>query len=310
MMNNTNKQSFLLVAAMLLTVLLTGCLKDDLSGCPRPFQVTIKALDADRRDITELGDVQQVLLFVFDENDKIFDTFILSEQEVKQRKLIDIQLRFPATKSFKFIAWANLDDKVDYSEISTVQELSHLYVKLKKQSGRSINNNIAHSPGDLFYGNLQVPTPIGDAQAGQVHTIEIERMTVGVTISAISLKQWNGGKEGTYSYLVRESYDRCDCHGDIMGEKVNYAPLCSLNEDGNLLAPIFYAFPPEKGEGFVVDILYNGEVIYTVDSDSKGAMFSIEKGRTLNIIIDFRANLQIISEITPWNVVFQYVDFN
>ena len=135
-MNNTNKQSFLLVAAMLLTVLLTGCLKDDLSGCPRPFQVTIKALDADRNDITELGDVQQVLLFVFDENDKIFETYALSGQEVKQRKLVDIQLRFPVSKSFKFIAWANLDDKVDYSEITTVEELSHLYVKLKKQSSR------------------------------------------------------------------------------------------------------------------------------------------------------------------------------
>ena len=310
MMNNTNKQSFLLVAVMLLAGLLTGCLKDDLSGCPRPFQVTVKALDADRIDITELGDVQQVLLFVFDENDKIFETYALSDQEVKQRKLIDMQLRFPVSKSFKFIAWANLDDNVDYSDISTVQELNHLYVKLKMQSSRSANNNIAHSPGDLFYGNLQVPTPIGDAQANQVHTIEINRITVGVTITAISLKQWNGGKEGVYSYLIRESYDRCDCHGNILGEKVNYDPLCSLNEAGNLFAPIFFAFPPEDTKGFVVDILYNGEVIYTADRDTKGVMFNIEKGRTLNIIIDFRANLHILTEITPWNVVFQHVDFN
>ena len=182
--------------------------------------------------------------------------------------------------------------------------------KLKMQSNRSANNNIAHSPGDLFYGNLQVPTPIGDAQANQVHTIEINRITVGVTITAISLKQWNGGKEGVYSYLIRESYDRCDCHGNILGEKVNYDPLCSLNEAGNLFAPIFFAFPPEDTKGFVVDILYNGEVIYTADRDTKGVMFNIEKGRTLNIIIDFRANLHILTEITPWNVVFQYVDFN
>lgn len=309
-MNNTNKQSFLLVAAMLLIGLLTGCLKDDLSNCPRPFQVTIKALDADKNDITESGDVQQVLLFVFDENEKVFETFTLSSEDVKQHKAIDIKLRFPPSKSFKFIAWANLDDNVDYSDISTVEELSHLYVKLKKQSSRSAYNNIAQSPGDLFYGNLQVPTPIGDSQAGQVHTIEINRMTVGVTISAISLKQWNGGKKGTYSYIVRESYDVCDCYGKMIGEKVSYAPLCSLNESGNLLAPIFYAFPPEAGKGFLVDILYNGEVIYTADRDTKGIMFNIEKGRTLNIIIDFRANLQIITEITPWNVVFQYVDFN
>lgn len=135
-------------------------------------------------------------------------------------------------------------------------------------------------------------------------------MTVGETITAIDLKQWNGGKEGEYTYIVRETYDMYDAEGNVTGEKVSYVPQCIMQEDGSLSCPIFYLFPPETERGYVVDILYNGEVIYTADKNSDGSPFYCEKGRTLNIIIDFRANLQIITEITPWNVVFQYVDFD
>lgn len=310
MMNNTNKQSFLLVAAMLLIGLLTGCLKDDLSHCPRPFQVTIKAFDADRIDITESGDVQQVLLFVFDENEQIFETYTLSGQEVIQRKAVDIQLRYPISKLFKFIAWANLDENVDYSDITTIKDLSNLYVKLRSRSNRSGTSMIAESPGDLFYGSLDVATPIGYKEEGQLHVIEIFRATVGETITAIDVKQWNEGKEGEYSFIVRETYDMYDSEGNMIGDKVTYEPKCTLLENGTLSCPIFYVFPLEPGKGYVIDILFNGEVIFTADSNSDGTPFYCEKGCTINIIIDFRANLHILTEITPWNVVFQYVDFN
>ena len=32
--------------------LLTGCIYDDLSECPRPFFLKVKAIDADNKDIT------------------------------------------------------------------------------------------------------------------------------------------------------------------------------------------------------------------------------------------------------------------
>ena len=309
-MNNTNKHSFLLVAAMVLIALLTGCLKDDLSHCPRPFQVTIKALDADKNDITESGDVEQVVLFVFDDEGHIYQAFTLSGEEVKRHKTIDIKVGYPSTKSFKFVAWANLDEKIDFSNIESVQDLSDLYVKLKTKGYRMGATKIAESPGDLFYGKLLVPTPIGEKEAGQLHVIEIERKTVGETITAIGLKQWNGNKEGEYTFIVRETHSMYDAEGDVTGEIVIYAPTSTLSAEGTLSTPLYYVFPTDPGVGYVVDILFNGEVIFTADKNSDGTPFFCENGRTLNIIIDFRANLEIITEITPWNVVFQYVDFN
>ncbi len=52
-MNNKNKFSLLLVITLLVTGLLSSCFKDDLTDCPRPFQVTIKALDANLEDFTD-----------------------------------------------------------------------------------------------------------------------------------------------------------------------------------------------------------------------------------------------------------------
>ena len=58
----------------------------------------------------------------------------------------------------------------------------------------------------------------------------------------------------------------------------------------------------------MLDILFNGEVIYTATKGSDGKPFIPEAGRLLNIIIDFGATKPaIIVKVTPWNVVYQYV---
>lgn len=307
-MNNTNKYSFLLVAALLITGLLSSCLKEDLSDCPRPFQVTIKALDADLNDITEDGAVQQVILFVFNEHGQIVSAFERTADQVKNRTPIDIKLDYPGHKSLKFAAWGNLDEKVDFSQISTVKQLTDLYVKLKSQSTTLATATVAQSPGDLFFGNLEVPVEYGGIEPGRSHVIEITRKTAAVTITTINLKQWNNSKEGTYSYLVRESLDGYDKDGILTGNSVSYLPTATFNDKGNFVAPIFRTFPTEPGKSFVVDILYNGEVIFTADKDSDGNPFVPEVGRTLNIIIVLTSKLQIISAVTPWNVVYQYVE--
>ena len=302
-MNNTNKYSFLLVAMLLLTGLLSSCLNEDLSDCPRPFQVTIKALDADLNDITEDGAVQQVILFVFNEHGQVVYAFELTADQIKNRKPIDIKLDYPGYDNLTFVAWGNLDEKVDFSQINTVKQMQDLYVKLKKQNG------IAQTSGDLFHGTINVPVEYGGIEYGTSHVVEISRKTAGVTITTVELKQWNGNKEGAYSYVVRESLDTYDQDGNLTGNSVSYSPPADFQANGNFVAPIFYAFPPVPGKSFVVDILFNGEVIFTADKDSDGNPFVPQLGRTLNILIVLSAKLQVKSIVTPWNVVYQYVEY-
>ena len=131
-------------------------------------------------------------------------------------------------------------------------------------------------------------------------------MTSGVTITAINLKEWNGDKDGNYTYVVRSSMNTYNPDGQLVGDNVNYSPRASFYGNGDFSAPIFYTFPTEH---FIVDIYYNGELIYTADKNSNGNPLVPEVGRTLNIIIDFRAEISIKSVITPWNVVYQYVEY-
>ena len=132
-------------------------------------------------------------------------------------------------------------------------------------------------------------------------------MTDGVTITVKHLKEWNSNLEGEYSFVLRESMDMYDRDGRLMAMG-SYLPSCAFasNDDYRLL---YFTFPCESGKGFHVDILYNGKIIYTIDHDSEGHLFVPIVGRTLNIIIDFRAEISVLFEVTPWNVVYQYVNY-
>jgi hypothetical protein len=285
---------------MLITGLLSSCFKEDLSDCPLPFQVTIKALDIDLNDITESGEVKNAILFAFDENQNLVGAFELTEDQVKSRKSIDIVIDYPGFTALTFIAWGNVDGNLDYSQISSVKKLVDLYVRL------SVKDGFAQPASDFFRGNLIVPVEYGESGRGQSHVVEIKRMTSGVTITAINLKEWNENKDGNYTYVVRSSMNTYNPDGQLAGEHVNYSPRASFYQNGDFSAPIFYTFPTEH---FIVDIYYNGELIYTADKNSNGNPLVPEVGRTLNIIIDFRAEISIKSVITPWNVVYQYVEY-
>ncbi len=299
-MNNKSKFSFLLVISLMITGLLSSCFKEDLSDCPLPFQVTIKALDIDMNDITGTGQVKNAILFVFDEDQNLIDAFELNADQVKNKKPIDIIIDYPGFESLTFIAWGNVDDNLNFSQISSVKKLVDLYVAL------NIKDGYAQPSSDFFRGNLSTLVEYGGTGMGKSHVVEIHRMTSGVTITAVNLKEWNDNKDGEYTYVLRSSMNTYDPEGNLIGESVSYAPRASFVESGNFVAPIFYTFPSER---YVVDIYYDGKLLYTVEKDAEGNFFVPEVGRTLNIIIDFKATISIQAVITPWNVVYQYVDF-
>ena len=301
-MSKKSKFIKLLLITFLTTGFLNSCFKEDLTDCPRPFQITIKALDIDKNDITETGEVKNAVLFVFNQQNELIKAFELNEAQVKGRHPINIEIDYPGYESLFFVAWGNVDDSFEHSNISTVRNLLDLYVRLKKVDG------FAEPPGDFFRGNVTIPLEYGGTEPGKPHVVEINRMTSGVTITAKYLKEWNENLEGTYSFVLRETLDMYDPNGNLSGSAVNYLPRSSFAQNGDLSAPIFYTFPTDDGSPFQLDILYNGEVIYSVDRDTGGTLFIPVIGRTLNILIDFSAQISIQAVITPWNVVYQYVE--
>lgn len=307
-MNNTNKYGLLMVMTLLLTGLLSSCLKENFDDCPRPFSLFIKAIDIDQSDITASGQVSRVILFVFDENEQIVDAFELDEAAVKSRKAIPILLDYPGHESLSFVAWGNIDESVTFPAKASVKELSDLYVNLKLSQNTKSTKSIAQSPCDIFYGAHSAPVEYGGYEPAGDQTVVISRRTSQVAISAFALKKWNNSKEGQYSFELRESNSSIDKDGNLSGEMVSYRPTATMDTEGNLLSSVSRTLPTTGNKPYTLYILFNGEEIYSTDKDSEGNLFIPKTGQLLNIIIDFRASVSIKSIITPWNQVFQYVE--
>lgn len=317
-MNNTNTTRLIIIAALLITGLFsTSCIKDSYEDCPRPFRLFIKAIDADMNDITSSGEVQQVILFVFNEKQEVVDAIALDADHITNKKPVDIKFDYPGHQSLRFIAWGNIGTNVDFPSMSSVLQLSDLYVRSRAATETKQTRTfgkIVQSPNDLFYGNLDVPVEYGGFEPTGDQTVVISRKTSQVNIIAYGLKAWNNNKEGLYTYELRETNDTYDENGMLRGEMVGYEPVSTLDTKGNLSAPTFNAFPTMNGKPYTLYIRFNGEVIFTADSDSEGNPFVPEVGRLLNIILRFAEPEEPIGKIsikvivTPWGQVFQYVE--
>lgn len=302
-MNRKTRYPFLLSALLLLGVLLTGCnIREDNTDCPRPFRLFIKALDADGKDITDTGEVERAVLFAFNEKQEVVFMVELTADQVRSRKPVNVHLDYPGHQSLTFVVWGNLDDQVQFPPHASVKQWNDLYAKLISQNGT------AQSPGAVFYGNLTVPVEYGGLESAGDQTVEITHRTGQVTITAIELMQWNSKKEGKYEFRLKDSHDTCDKDGKHSGSAVQYLPSATMDANGTLKTPIFNTYPHAANETYELEILFNGQVIYAVTVGTDGTPFKSELGRVLNIIIDFRAGLSVKAVITPWNVVYQFVE--
>jgi hypothetical protein len=326
-MNKTTKHYFLSIAVLLL---LPGCLQDDNSDCPRPFQVTVRAFDADRRDITTSGEVEQVILFVFNQNRQLIDAYELNTAHIVNRHPIDIRFEFGTEPEFLiFDAWANLDNRVDFGNPNSVNQREDMYVKLKRRDAQRAldvyrnTREAVQAPGDIFGGALEkVEIEYGGNEYGQSHVIDIFRKTAAVHIRTINLKGFNNNREGNYRYEIHGSVDALNHMGDFAGNLVKHVPETNFDTNNHFVTNgIYRKFASEQkssahqGEDILIDIYFENELIYTADKDTGGNPFVPAVGRTLNIVIDLpdaddgTAKVSVRTMVTPWNVVWEEINW-
>lgn len=308
----------MIVAFLITGMLSTSCIKDSYESCPRPFRLFIKAIDADMNDITCSKEVQQVILFVFNEKQDIVKTIELDADHIISNKPVEIKMDYSRHQTLQFVTWGNIGPNEDFPAISSVKKRSDLYVRLKDDETKTVAlGKIVQSPNNLFYGNLEVPVKYGGLEPSGDQTVVISRKTSQVSIIAYGLKAWNKNKEGVYTYELRKSHDTYNEEGILTGEMAGYTPIANLDEKGNLSTSIFHTFPTSEGRPYTLYIRYNGKIIFTVTEDSEGCSFIPEVGRLLNIIIHFGdsplepedpSNVNIITVVTPWDQVFQHVE--
>lgn len=302
---NDAKKYIVSILIVLLSGILTGCIKEDYSDCPRPFRLTVRAWDADMQDITESGDVERVVIFVFDENGRRIDRLMMSAAEVAARK--PIPLEYDGPTSVSFIAWANPSDDA-LAATAHVQTSADLFFTLKSVDG------VAVSPNDLFSGVLTTPIEYGSIEQTTDRTIDIYRRTAQVHILVRGYKDWLDAHTmralpDYADILLGETPDTYTGLAELIGNAVQYRPEGQI-EDGDFISSVFRIYPTLNASPLHLDFLINGATALSFAEGSDGTPFVPVTGRMLNIYIDLRgADLNVIVSVTPWNVVQQYAEY-
>lgn len=291
--------------------LLSGCIAENIEDCPQPFELTVRAVDISNKDITSDGDVQNVVLFTFDESGKRLDKIILNAEEVKARKPIHIEHYGP--KSLTFVAWGNVAP-ADMARLESIQRIEDVQMPLQRADG------FGQYPTDLFSGRLDRQQQYGVLELGESATIDIFRRTCQVNVTVLGYEQWldrQGYKRQAFDLtdfaaaqiLFGKSLDNYSIVDTYNGNPTTYRLTGSLDSStGDYHIAPFRVYPPIDGKPFQLDFYVGNNCLESFTRDSRDTLMLPEIGKMLNILIDMRSgNISVQIVVTPWNIVHQFV---
>lgn len=304
----------LFVALVILAVLTTGCIKEDLDACSK---LTIRVENAAGDDITNLGEVVGATLYIFDANKNFLEkrqvdkAFILTHTEIK----LD---NYPDNTKLYIVGWANMvGDNQDITEAKRLEELS---LSLKKSDG------YAQSPDSLYYGNKEVTT-FGSGIVGGDGEIPVRHKTATISVKTSglpsALRSFGLKSSNDLNFYMNRTLDTYSYSGTLTGDSVAYNPTGQYDtlgewqtvgsEDKHSKGGMQNAFAGEKLSFTIVskDGRIN-ETIYEAMNMETGAMepFRSDEGGRVDILIEFvDGSISAKMRISPWGVVDDSIQF-
>lgn len=299
------KQSLVLFVGVL-TVLLTGCIKEDLADCNR---LTLVVVNVEGREITQLGEVTKASLFVFDENKKLLEKRSLDKEFIINKRTIE--LNYPADKKLTIVAWGNLGDQNQLvSEVKTIEDLN---VMLRSQ------NSLAQAPDTLYFGNKQVVTSVLGVAGGnqeiviapKVSSIRVETVGLEYGLQRHGLKSLKSSNE--FDFYMNRTKSGFDYNGHVIGDSVYYNP------DGVLVNTEWQMQKSMNvctGENLTFSIDVNGVELAAVSEGTNRTTgetgpFKAEAGVNTWVQIQFDKDGYVSArvKVTPWGTVDSDIDF-
>lgn len=281
----------MIVGSLLLScaTLLASCVRDDEydRDMTKHYRLTVKAVDSDFDAVKN-----NVLLYVFDDESK----FTKLVQTTLDK---DIDLALERGKSYTVVALPHSADMPLPTLVSGA--LIHDAHIVLATSVFADNNNVATSPGDIFYGTISLidDDPICRDARGKADTeivgptsehqvIWARRKVAALTVIARNVQAALGTTDTDFSFVVRQTYGAMDLNGTLKGSKVVYHPashFSTTNKD--LIAPMFYTYAWQSEDGFTLDIYKGNSLLKSYTTDGDENPYLLKEGKHTVVLIDF-----------------------
>jgi len=291
------------VFGTLFLLLLSGCIGEDMSSCPRENLLYVTVAEADW--LSEDYYVDGAIIYVFDKNEKY-----LYKKEISAEEIINktpISLTYRPDEQLQAIVWGNYNGKGQISPLVPGSNINELQIIQKREDWEYVS-----MPDALFYGKKKL--------SGISDEVIIFPKTGRLVATVRGLPSHNTAQE--YKLTADSHYYGYNFAGTPVAHQVRMKLPCKFNEQHYLITYepyhfIHYPITDTHNEQESVTLnLYkeiNGkeELLVSADKDNKGLPIRPKAGETINVLITFDEDggIDITTVITGWNEVHQWSEW-
>ena len=287
-----------ILSFMFTLLLLSGCIAENNDDCFRGVPLKLK-LPAGISPET----IKDISLYVFDDNDLLLDILPMNSSE-------PVALHYPGIPTLHCIAWCNTQDgTMSVSPLKKGESLSDGFVSLKLFTSTRASQSIFTSPTDLFYGELNVDNT-STSNRIEEKEMSVSRMVASMNITIRGLELLSQSNEGVYSIVVHETASRVDFEGRYGGDPASYAFSPRFEAGKDYIIPPFNLFPTTGGSGISIDIYRNGSLLRSISTDSGNQPILPVVGKTLNVLLNFRLDVDVELALTGWGEEYIWKEYN
>ena len=140
--------------------------------------------------------------------------------------------------------------------------------------------------------------------------MSVSRMVASMNITIRGLELLSQSNEGVYSIVVHETASRVDFEGRYGGDPASYAFSPRFEAGKDYIIPPFNLFPTTAGSGISIDIYRNGSLLRSISTDSGNQPILPVVGKTLNVLLNFRLDVDVELALTGWGEEYIWKEYN
>ena len=275
---------------LLLLLLLQGCVRESAEECVE-YNLTVKAVDSEGKDITSTGVISVVDIYLFDANGFV--------RKLPRGSSANFVFGTKKGNMLTLVAWGNLNgDSLELPELTVGTSLEDARLSLL-QSVSGYNLPLS----DLFYGRRRLNGVSTRGMQNDTARLVMERWIAGLSLTVKHASEYLGSGEFNFHAVVRGTGGSLNFLGEPLDNEVSYA-LSMRRTAGKdeWETGLFRIFPTGEGRTLCIDLYKDNALLFTITTDDEGHALHALIGKETYITVDFRqARLHVSVSVKPWS---------